>query len=262
MDTVFQKSKFTELRFEYYSTGRALWFSDAMSVGAMLLGYAVELTLKYSLIAAGCENKQLLNSHKMVPLWQECGQIGALPGVSASEALLHYVTYMFNRRYPSQILNTNKEASDRGHSVGQALDDILAYDDLMVQMDDSLRRRYSDDSLSIGILAAHFINRRSGQAFFHSNAAVLRNIAEYRAILEKEYASSEEKMRKEGRSEETIKYNLRLHKERLATWERAPTSIWRSGGFSVHFGDSPHQFTGSKNATNFSHPVLIKFKNK
>ncbi len=48
-DKDYHRKRFTKLRFEYYVSGRTLWFSDTMSIGALLLGYAVEAHLKHAL---------------------------------------------------------------------------------------------------------------------------------------------------------------------------------------------------------------------
>ncbi len=208
MDETFQRRKFTELRFEYYVSGRILWFNDTMSIAGMLLGYAVELSLKYALIIAGIKHRGLLNGHKPLNLFLKCEEIKAIPNVQASTDLLQYVSDMFNRRYPSQVVKTSAEANARGHAIGQSLDLILAYDDLIIQIDDALRERCSDDSVSIGLLGAHFVNRPQGKGFFHCNVAALKNTDIYRVLLEREYAGAEEEMKKQGLTEQTISYNL------------------------------------------------------
>ncbi len=166
MDVAFQRKKFTELRFEYYVSGRMLWFSDTMSIAAMLLGYAVELSLKYALIVSGVSHKGLLHGHKPLDIFLKCVEVGALPKVETSNDLLQYVSDMFNQRYPSQVIETSAEANARGHAIAQTLDLILSYDDLVIQLDDALRAYCADDFVSIGLLAAHFVNRPQGRGVF------------------------------------------------------------------------------------------------
>ena len=98
-----------------------LWFSDTMSIAGLLLGYAVELSLKYALVIAGVTHKGLLHGHKPLDLFQKCVEVEAIPGVQASTDLLQYVSDMFNQRYPSQVVETSAEANARGHAIGRRL---------------------------------------------------------------------------------------------------------------------------------------------
>ncbi len=257
MDATFQRKKFTELRFEYYVSGRMLWFNDTMSIAGMLLGYAVELSLKYALILAGITHKRLLHGHKPLDLYQKCVEVMAIPNVQASTDLLQYVSDMFNLRYPSQVIETSAEANARGHAIGQSLDLILAYDDLVIQLDDALKVRCSDDSVSIALLGAHFINRPQGRGFFHCNVAALKNTAVYRGILEKEYTSAEEHMQNQGLTEETISYNLENYRQRLKTWQNAPSSIWNYPKVSTAIGPDFETLKDREYARDFMYPGRV-----
>jgi hypothetical protein len=257
MEAVFQRKKFTELRFEYYVSGRMLWFNDTMNIAGMLLGYAVELSLKYALILAGVTHKRLLHGHKHLDLFQKCVEIKAIPGVQASTDLLQYVSDIFNQRYPSQVLETSAEANARGNAIGQRLDLILSYDDLVIQLDDALRVRCSDDSVSIGLLGAHFINRPQGRGFFHCNVAALKNSAVYRCILEKGYAGAKGRMKNQGLTEETISYNLENHRQRLKTWQGAPSSIWNYPKVSTAIGPDFEALKDTEYAKDFTYPGRV-----
>ncbi|MGI0133793.1 MAG: hypothetical protein ACREBW_02390 [Candidatus Micrarchaeaceae archaeon] len=254
MDDDFQRRKFTELRFEYYVSGRTLWFSDTMNIGAMLLGYAVELSLKYALICAGVAHKRLLHGHRPVDLFKKCIEVNAIPGVTASEDLLQYVSDMFNQRYPSQVIETSAEANARGHAIGLSLDVILAYDDLMIQLDDALRLKCSDHSVSIGLLAAHFVNRPQGRGFFHCNVAALKNSHFYREHLKDEYSAYDELAKANGVDEQTRNYNLGNQKQRLATWESAPSSIWSYPKVSTAIGPDFESLQSGSYAKDFVYP--------
>ncbi len=223
----------------------------------MLLGYAVELSLKYALIASGVTQKRLLHSHKPVDLYQKCVEVGAIPKVQGSKDLLQYVSDMFNQRYPSQVIETSTEANNRGHAIGQSLGLILAYDDLVIQIDDSLRDRSSDDSVSIGLLPAHFVNRDQGRAFFHCNVAALKNTSIYHGLLMKDYEGAEERMKKQGLTEETIAYNLRNHRQRLETWEGAPDSIWHYQKLSTAIGPDFDSLKTQDYAKSFKYPGRV-----
>ncbi len=234
-----------------------LWFNDTMSVAGMLLGYAVELSLKYALITSVVSDQRLLRSHKPLDLFRKCVEVGAIPQVQASTDLLQYVSDMFNQRYPKQVVDTSSEANSRGHALSQSLDLILAYDDLAIQLDDALRTLCSDDSVSIGLLAAHYVNRAQGRAFFHCNVAALKNTLIYRSLLEKEYTGAEEQMRKQGLTEETISYNLGNHQQRLKTWEGAPTSIWHYQKVSTAIGPDFDTLKTAEYAKDFKYPGRV-----
>ena len=257
MDAAFQRRKFTELRFEYYVSGRLLWFNDTMSIASMLLGYAIELSLKYALISSGVSHIGLLHSHKHLDLFLKCAEVGAIPRVQASNDLLQYVSDTFNLRYPSQVIETSAEANARGHALGQSADLILAYDDLVIQLDDALRALCADDSVSIGLLASHFVNRVQGRAFFHCNVAALKNTPIYRGLLEKEYMGAEEQMKKQGLTEETISYNLHNHTKRLKTWEGAPAAIWQYQKVSTSIGPDFDSLKATEYAKGFSYPGRV-----
>lgn len=257
MDEEFQRRKFTELRFEYYVSGRLLWFNDTMNIGTMLLGYSVELSLKYALILAGVSHKGLLHGHRPLDLFRKCVEVNALPKVEATEDLLQYVSDMFNQRYPSQVIETSAGAHARGHAIGQSLDLILAYDDLVIQLDDALRARCADESVSIGLLAAHYVNRAQGRGFFHCNVAALKNTALYRDLLEKEYADYEAKAKNQGIDEQTLSYNLNNQRQRLSTWADAPASIWTYQKVSTAIGPDFESLKNAAYAKHFQYPGRV-----
>ena len=224
----------------------------------MLLGYAVELSLKQALVAAGVPNKnKILYSHITPDIFAECFTRGCFPHVEVASDLLEYVSDMFNQRYPSQVTQMALAAEQQGHAIGQSIDLILAYDDFIIQLDDALRTQYSDDAVSIGALAAHFVNRVQGRAFFHCNVAALKNTDLYREILDREYQSSEEQMRKQNLTEETITYNLNNQSARRKTWMNAPRSIWVYEKLSTHVGPEFDTLKSTKYAKEFMYPGRV-----
>jgi len=89
VDREFQRKRFTELRFEYYTAGRMLWFNDTISIAAMLLGYAVEPSLKQALIAAGTPDKnKVLYSHVIPNIFAEYSGLGCAARLEVSPDLL------------------------------------------------------------------------------------------------------------------------------------------------------------------------------
>ena len=149
MDREYQLRKFTELRFEYYSAGRTLWFNDNMETAAILLGYAVELSLKQILVVTDNDkNKKLMNSHDVLVLFTEANNVVLKGAFSVTEDLLHFVTDRLHHRYPSQAEQTAVKANKRGHAVCLSLDVIAAYDDLIIGLDEWLRENYQGENVS------------------------------------------------------------------------------------------------------------------
>jgi hypothetical protein len=106
-------------------------------------------------------------------------------------------------------------------------------------------------------LAAHFVNRAQGRAFFHCNVAALKNAPVYRDLLEKEYAGASEKMKEQGLTEETISYNLGNHRQRLQTWEKAPASIWHYEKVSTCIGPDFDSLKSVQYAKGFIYPGRV-----
>lgn len=234
MNKEFQRKKFTELRLEYYVSGRTLWFSDTMTMGALLLGYAIEMHLKHAIAENEIHTpKKLLYKHDIPALYEHCQENGLFKDVHATKDLLYYVSDMLHQRYPAQSIETSVEAEKRGHAISLSIGVISAYDDLVIQLDDSLRQQLSNPDVSIGLKASHFINRHQGRAFFHSNIAALKNIEFYRKHISDEYENAEERMQKEGLTPTTIQYNLSNQRQRLDTLSDAPESIWQYNKFST-----------------------------
>ncbi len=253
-----QMRKLTELRLEYYAAGRMLWFNDTMVIGAMLLGYAIELSLKQALIAAEVpQSHKVLYSHIIPDIFAECSARGCVSSVEVSSDLLQYVSDMLNQRYPSQVTKTGLAAEERGHAITKNLTLIVAYDDLLIQLDDSLKIQCRDHAVSIGLLAAHFVNRVQGRSFFHCNVAALRNTKIYRDALVREYKGSEEQMKVEGLTEQTISYNLNNQRARLEAWAGAPHSLWEYGKLSTRIGPDFDTLKTAKFARDFAYPGRV-----
>lgn len=260
MEKEWQRRKFKELRFEFYVSGRNLWFSDTMSIAAMLLGHSVELHLKQALIEhvpALSKNKEVKSRHNLPTLYDMCKQNGLYADVFASEVLIIYISDMLHQRYPSQSVEASINAEERGHAISQDIGVIQAYDDLIIQLDDSLLKKYRDQEISIGIQASHFVNRHQGRTFFHCNVGALRNIAYYRQILEAEYSGAEERFKKQGQTPETIQYNLNNHKQRLETFKDAPKSIWMFNKLHPLFAMPSEPLEAGTISGNFSYPGRV-----
>jgi len=260
MEKDWQRRKFKELRFEFYVSGRTLWFSDTMSIAAMLLGHSVELHLKQALIEHDvtlAEHKEIKRRHDLTKLYSICKENGVYDDVLVSDELIVYISDMLHQRYPSQSVEASIKAEERGHAISRGIGVIQAYDDLIIQFDDSLRRKYGDKEISLGVQASHFVNRYQGRAFFHCNIGALRNIQYYHQVLEAEYNGAEEKFKKEGQTPETIQYNLSSHKQRLETFKGAPNSIWIFNKLIPHFSMPAEPPTAGCISEGFVYPGKI-----
>jgi hypothetical protein len=236
MEASFRRIKFTELRFQYYTAGRMLWFNDSMETGALLLGYAVESHLKHGLCELKADApKDLLFKHEFLRLYRYCVKNEIFTTVNASDDLLHFIEDRFHQRYPLQAVETSKRASNRGHAVCLSLDLISIYDAFVIALDDWLSQRLADVSTSIGVMASHLVNQVKGRAFYHCNCPALQKLPEYLRVIEEDYDDSESKQIAEGKTRETIEYNLANQRARLKTLRGGASELWIYRAFSTRF---------------------------
>ena len=236
MEALFRRSKFKELRFQYYTAGRMLWFNDSMETGALLLGYAVESHLKHALSELKTDApKDLLFKHEFLRMYRYCVENEIFVTVNASDDLLHFIEDHFHQRYPLQAVEASKRASNRGHAVGLSLDLITIFDAFVIALDDWLWRRLADVSTSIGVMASHFVNRIQGRCFYHCNCSALQKLPEYLQVIEEEYHDSESKQLAEGKTHETIEYNLANQRARLKTLRAGANELWNYRALSTRF---------------------------
>lgn len=255
MDREYQLRKFTGLRLEYYSAGRTIWFNDNMETAAILLGYAVELTIKQILVASGNDDdEKLMKSHNILTLFAKADETTLKGAVPVTQDLLHFVTDRLHHRYPRQVEQSVKKAQKRGHAICLALNIISAYDDLIISLDEWLREKYENENTSLGVIAAHFVNRVTGRAVFHCNSAALNISKKYNALITSEYENSEKEMKEQGLTPETIQYNLNNQKKRLEAWASAPDGLWVAKHLTTVFGSAFIETPQEMQACNFKYP--------
>ncbi len=255
MDREYQLRKFTELRLEYYSAGRTIWFNDNMETAAILLGYAVELTLKQILVASGNDgDERLMNSHNILALYAKADESTLKGAFPVTQDLLHFVTDRLHHRYPRQVEQSVAKAQKRGHAICLALNVISAYDDLIIGLDEWLRENYENENTSLGVMAAHFVNRVTGRAVFHCNSAALNISQKYNALITSEYENAEKEMTEQGLTPDTIQYNLNNQKQRLETWANAPDGLWVASHLSTVFGSNFFETPQEMLASDFKYP--------
>jgi hypothetical protein len=177
-------------RHEHYTAGRVLIFSGCLTSAGIMLGYAVELSLKAALIATGFPKFPKRNNplwgHEIVKLFDKCQQQGIFQCVQVSRDFLKYVEDWLNRRYPSQEQKLSERLSMDNLAQSFSLFHIDAYDDFLLQMDDALVAYTKDPwRVSVGVRSALHADTYPGAAFFHGNtAAILRVEAYLKALRE------------------------------------------------------------------------------
>jgi len=164
-----QITEWTKQRYEYYVAGRTLWFCNRMQTGALMLAYSIEAHIKHILSRQEKCPQKLLYSHDIPKLFSKSKELGLFSDVEVSDDLLRYVQDNFHRRYPSQTREIMKNAMSIGHCLGMHVGLIPAYDDLVLQLDQSLYRTLHNVRASIATMGAQQVNGLDGRFFFHSN---------------------------------------------------------------------------------------------
>lgn len=168
-----QRSRYTYLRFDYYVAGRTVWLSGQMAMGGMLLGYAIETALKHLLVECGeANNRAVARGHDYLELVKMCKSAGKLHGLKASGDFLRYAQDGFHMRYPSQQRQTLQKAEADGTSLNKGIDNLPAYDDLIMQLNDAVVEK-ATPATCIGAKAAESFDTVSGRFFWTSNAAAM-----------------------------------------------------------------------------------------
>lgn len=185
-----QARGFQRRRFEYYGSGRRLFFHGAWQPALTLLAYAIEYHLKSPL--AGIEDclqkgeqRQLGKHHNLSELYKLAVRYGFFRSCRISQDFLRYAGDMFNMRYP----RGEERVLDRrgGYRVSQYL--IFTYDDCMMQLDQSLTSDFGDPTLSMGVAASGGIplvptSAVLSESFFHCNPFALQKLNLFKEIVE------------------------------------------------------------------------------
>jgi len=210
MDGQQQIKEWAKQRYKYYVAGRTLWFSNQMEMGAMILAYSIEAHMKQVLSRQKRPPRELLYKHDILGLFGKSIELGLFTDVEVSYDLLRYVQDNFHRRYPSQTRETIQGAMSRGHCLVMDPCLIFAYDDLILQLDESVYRSLGTVKASIAARGATLINCFDGRLFFHCNYPAIHRL-EYIMKLHEEALSV--LLREEHENIHEI--NKRSQKERL-----------------------------------------------
>lgn len=157
---------FTHLRFDYYSNGRANLLNQSPRIGGILLGYAIELSMKMMLEYVG--SKKLRDSHSLNDLYEEYNKQN-LPNLNVNKDFISFANDRLDQRYPRAIGRVMKwhEVEDRFQDF--PVDNIELYDDLICQLDDAAVALAKCNSASILIRGAINLESYPSRAMFHCN---------------------------------------------------------------------------------------------
>ena len=152
--------------------------------------------------------------------------------VEVSDDLIVYANDLFQQRYPSQQIAKSKEMLEDNRTTMLMPSILVAYDDLLIQLDNALWGLTNDHKASIGILAAASANSLDSRIFFHCNAPALAMLGKYTAVVREVYPSNIDDIR-----------HLELGVEHL----------WKYEGIGVSFAPYEHLLKAQP-AKNFTYP--------
>jgi hypothetical protein len=225
---------FSNYRYNYYISGRLLFFSTLPQTGAILLGYAIESFLKAGLSILKNKNKRLENSHNLIWLFDECRKLGIYNEIKTSHDFIEYANDMLNQRYPSQSAATHVKTNIHNQSINFKLEFLTSYDDLICQLDDTLALFVEDVWSSIGVKAATQLAQiNKGRLFFHCNAFALSRFPSYR-----------DKILKNGVRAKII----------IGPLENNVDTLWHSPEISADIGIKPEDILQNYTALKFKYP--------
>ena len=164
-----KRKAWSQLRYSYYCSGRNEMLLGNYGAAGILLGYAVETSLKHALIESGFSDLSVLNKHEVQILMRECRKQGTLDSIEVSDDFLDYINDHFKPRYPSLRKKVQDDISSKGRvdTIGPLL--LSWYDDLMFQIDDWIYKYTSDNLASCFFRATGDVYMLKGRLFFHAN---------------------------------------------------------------------------------------------
>jgi hypothetical protein len=221
-------------RYDYYLAGRTLWFSNQMAASAIMLAYAIEAHIKHNMNAhrskfSGNLFSKLINKHDLPMLFQKCREVGLFSDVEVSDDLLRFAQDNFHRRYPSQTIQSAENAKHRGHSLGMHMGVILAYDDFVLQLDQSLLHTLHNVRASVAWMGGRGANTAPGRFFFHSNHTAVELLEDIINMIKEEFSiflkEEHESLHEINRLDCEQKLSYLSDKKRLLMVESIPMSI-------------------------------------
>lgn len=239
-------------RFDYYVAARTLWFNNQLNMGAILFGYAIESHFKHGLsIIKECP-KKIQYSHDLLLLYEKAKEFDLFLDVEVSEDLLQYSNDFFTQRYPTQFINTVKEAEENMRCISIAPDIILAYDDLIMQLDQSIYSKFDTARATITLYAGKQINTKQGRIFFHNNHAFIKRIDEIINVLKNDleimHTEENETVYDLNKKEFETIVKVLNEKEKLMVFDPSMVIV------------NPGRESDNKHAKNFKYPGKVTVK--
>ena len=191
-----RRSKYRNIRYEYYHCGRSLMFEGNFLAGGIMLGYAVETTLKAGLLEVLNKEEQkkdkiLRKSHDIVKILNECRKYRIFMEIEVSRDFLEHINNNF-QRYPSQMYEIFIKASERNIVLGNSPDNVYYYDDLIVQLDTYLLEFTSDPAISMIYFAYRTLETKYAHDLLRKNAFALNLFNEFEQRVTKRLPSRED----------------------------------------------------------------------
>ena len=156
----------SNLRFEYYASGRSAILNQSPLIGGILLGYAIESSLKMLLdLSSGYK---LSKNHDLCALYKEYRNQN-FPKLEMTEDFLRFANDRLDQRYPSAHHRVMKWHIKEDRFQEFPVDNIVYYDDVICQLDDSITERFQCSSASILVRAALNMETYPGRSVFHCN---------------------------------------------------------------------------------------------
>lgn len=182
-----QREKYRLLRYDYYHAGRLLHLMGNFHSGCIMLGYTVETTMKAGLMEVLSEEQQeknriLNSSHDVRKIFNECRKYRIFKDIRVSNDFLEHIDNNF-QRYPSQMKKISEEADKQNTVLGNSVDWVYYYDDLVIQLDEQLLKRTSDPSISIVYHAIRTLETKYARDILRENAFALLKFDDYAALV-------------------------------------------------------------------------------
>lgn len=181
-----EREKYRLIRYEYYHCGRNAMLTGNFIVGGILLGYAVETTMKAGLMEVLTTEERrrnkILYSHDVISVLNECKKNGIYKVINVSDDFLRYINNNF-QRYPSQMDKVFEESIKKDIVLCNSTDYVYYYDDLVIQLDNCLRLFTNDNATSMLYFALRTLETKYAHDFLYENAFALRHYDEFETDL-------------------------------------------------------------------------------
>jgi hypothetical protein len=182
-----RREQYRLVRYDYYHAGRVLHLMGNFHSACIMLGYAVETTMKAGLLEVFSKderknNKILNSSHNIKRIYTECRKHCLFDNVKVSDDFLEHIDYHF-QRYPSQMQKASDNASKRNMTICNSVDWLYYYDDLIVQLDEYLLKNTSDPMISIIYHTIRTLETKYARDILLENAFAILKFNKYAEVV-------------------------------------------------------------------------------